>query len=265
MKVDPKRTLHRSLSLEHAPSDVFMNFEAFLSNTETRTHSHPWGQVQIISGGSLEMEAENTRFLAPPHLAIWVPAGVMHRSYNRKPLDYCSLNIEPSLTAHLPAQASLIKVTAIMSAIIDDFRVRKISIAQNDSDQRLVNVLLDQLAHQQTQQHFVPLSQHKYLAPILSAIELNPLDDSNLALWAQRVHTTERTLARYCQSELGMSFTEWRLRMRYLYSMELLREGRSVKEVALTLGYKQASPFINMFKKYATLTPEQYKHRLLAL
>lgn len=39
-----------------------MNFEAFLSNTETREHSHPWGQVQLISGGILEMEAEDTRF-----------------------------------------------------------------------------------------------------------------------------------------------------------------------------------------------------------
>lgn len=63
-----------------------MNFEAFLSNTETRIHSHPWGQVQLISGGILEMDAEDTRFLAPPHLAIWVPAGIRHTSYNRKPL-----------------------------------------------------------------------------------------------------------------------------------------------------------------------------------
>ncbi|HAS3799155.1 TPA: AraC family transcriptional regulator, partial [Vibrio cholerae] len=30
------RHLHPSLSIEHPPSDVFMNFEAFLSNTETR-------------------------------------------------------------------------------------------------------------------------------------------------------------------------------------------------------------------------------------
>ncbi|MEP8023332.1 AraC family transcriptional regulator, partial [Vibrio parahaemolyticus] len=58
------RNLHPSLSIDRAPSDVFMNFEAFLSNTETRIHSHPWGQVQLISGGILEMDAEDTRFLA---------------------------------------------------------------------------------------------------------------------------------------------------------------------------------------------------------
>ncbi|GAK87553.1 transcriptional regulator AraC family [Vibrio ponticus] len=44
------------------------------------------------------MEVGDTRFLAPPHLAIWVPPGVMHKSYNRKPLSYCSLNVALDLT-----------------------------------------------------------------------------------------------------------------------------------------------------------------------
>ncbi|EKA5636836.1 helix-turn-helix transcriptional regulator [Vibrio navarrensis] len=257
------RNLHPSLSIERAPSDVFMNFEAFLSNTETRAHSHPWGQVQLISGGILEMEAQGTRFLAPPHLAIWVPPAVIHKSYNRRPLEYCSMNISSSLTDQFPAKTSLIKITPIVSAIIEDFRARDISVAQSDADKRLVQVLLDQLATQKTEHHFLPSSNNKYLAPVLAYVEENPTDGTPLSAWAERVHTTERTLARHCQSELGMSFTEWRLRVRYLYSMELLRKGQTVKEVALTLGYNQASPFISMFKKYSGLTPEQYKSRLL--
>lgn len=255
--------LHPSLSIDKAPSDVFMNFEAFLSNTETRMHSHPWGQVQLISGGILEMEAEDTRFLAPPHLAIWVPAGIRHTSFNRKPLSYCSLNIAQAYTENFPDCTSLIKVTPIVSAIIDDFRQRNINVAESDQDKRLVQVLLDQLATRDTQHHFLPSTDNKYLAKILAAVEENPIDNTSLSIWAERVHTTERTLARHCQAELGMSFTEWRLRVRYLYSMELLRKGHSVKEVALTLGYNQASPFIAMFKKYSGQTPEQYKGRLL--
>ncbi|SJL84137.1 AraC family transcriptional regulator [Vibrio palustris] len=255
--------LHPSLAIEQAPAEVFLNFEDFLSNTETRVHSHPWGQVQLISGGILEVEAQDTRFLAPPHLAIWVPAGVMHKSFNRRPLEYCSINMASALTTSFPSNTSLIKVTPIIAAIIDDFRQRKISIAQSAADQRLMQVMLDQLAIQPTQHHFLPSSDHKYLAPILRAMELNPVDSTSLKQWANHVHTTERTLARYCHDELGMSFTEWRLRLRYLHSMELLRHGHAVKEVALTLGYQQASPFITMFKKYSGMTPEQYKHRLL--
>lgn len=256
--------LHPKLAIEKAPADVFINFDAFVSNTETRVHSHPWGQIQIIAGGILEMEAEGTRFLVPPHLAIWIPAGITHRSYNRKPLEYCSLNIEQSVANSFPNQTSLIKITPIITAIIDDLRIRKIGIPSCETDRRLIQVVIDQMMTQELEQHFVPSSNHKYIAPILAAVEENPADETSLKQWADKVHTTERTLARYCQSELGMSFTEWRLRVRYIHSMELLRSGCSVKEVAFTLGYHQTSPFISMFKRYAGITPEQYKNRYVA-
>ncbi|MGJ7096379.1 AraC family transcriptional regulator [Vibrio hannami] len=254
--------LHPRLDLKKAPSEIFMNFDAFKENTETRLHAHPWGQLQIINGGTLELNAEGMRFLAPPHLAIWVPAGVMHYSYNRKQLNYCSLNIERKRSEGMPEHTCLVSVTPIVTAILDDFRRRNISVAESIPDQRLANVLLDQLSISKEQQHFLPSSSHKMLQPILDKLEEDPLNDMSLKDWATTVHTTERTLARYCQSELGMSFTEWRIRARYLHSMTLLKQGMSVKEVALTLGYKQASPFISMFKKYAGETPEQYKNRI---
>lgn len=256
------KRLHPSLDLDDAPSEIFMNFDAFLENTETRLHSHEWGQLQIIKGGTLELNAEGMRFIAPPHLAIWVPAGVTHCSYNRKPLNYCSLNISQSRTREMPAHTCLISVTPIVSAIVEDFRQRAINVAESIPDQRLANVLLDQLAISREQQHFLPSCSDKHIQPILQALEDDPLNDTPLSQWADIVHTTERTLARRCRSELGMSFTEWRIRARYLYSMTLLKQGLSVKEVALTLGYKQASPFIAMFKKYSAETPEQYKKRL---
>ena len=257
------KNIHPSLLIDTAPSDVFMNFDAFQSNTETRHHSHPWGQLQIINGGTLELNAEGRRFIAPPHLAIWVPAGVLHYSYNRKPLNYCSINIDAKRAESLPSHTCLISVTPIVSAIIDDFRRRSVRIAESIPDQRLANVLLDQLAVSQEQQHFLPTTSHKQLLPILMVLEENPTDDTPLKEWADRVHTTERTLARHCYNELGMSFTEWRIRAKYLHSLTLLRKGMTVKEVALTLGYKQASPFIAMFKKYAGETPEQYKNRIV--
>lgn len=253
--------LHPSLTIDAPPADVFMNFDVFRENTETRQHSHRWGQLQVISGGSLEIYAEGERFIAPPHLAVWVPAGASHYTFNRRPLDYCSINIDSEQSRVMPSYTCLVSLTPIVSAIINDFRHRELNLAETDPDRRLVNVLLDQLSICEEQQHFLPTSKHKLIQPILMALENNPTDDTTLKQWAERVHTTERTLARYCQSELGMSFTEWKIRSRYLHSMTLLKSGMSVKEVALTLGYNQASPFIAMFKKYSGETPEQYKIR----
>ena len=253
------RHIQPAIHFQQPPSDIFLIFDAFRSNTETRLHLHQWGQLQFISGGILELNAQGKRFLAPSNHAIWVPAGIVHQSYNRKPIAYCSVNIVPELAQNLPKQACLLTVTSIIEAIIGDLRSRNIQIAQTKQDKRLFKVLLDQFISTQQTEYFLPTTQNKLLMPILSALEINPSDPTSLNDWAKRVHTTERTLARHCKNELGMSFTEWRLRMRYLYSLELLRKGKSIKEIAFTLGYNQASPFITMFKKYADCTPELYK------
>lgn len=254
-----QRHIQASVTFEALPSDIYLLFDAFRSNTETRSHSHSWGQLQIISGGILELKAEGQRFLAPSHFAIWVPAGVQHQSYNRKPIAYCSVNIVPELAKKLPAHTCLLEISALVEVLIAELREHKIQKPENEQQERLIKVLFDQLLVAKQSERFLPTSTDKLLKPILEALEANPANETSLGEWAERNHTTERTLSRHCQSELGMSFTEWRLRIRYLYSLELLRKKMSIKEVAFSLGYNQTSPFITMFKRYSDCTPEQYK------
>jgi AraC-like DNA-binding protein len=253
------RFIQPAVNYSQIPADIFLIYDAFRSHSETRLHSHNWGQLQLVSGGMLELNAHGERFLAPSKHAIWVPAGIVHQSYNRKPISYCAINIVQPLAKYLPDKPCLLTVTPIVEVIIDNLRERKIQVAEIEQDKRLVEVLYDQLCSAQQIEHFLPTSRDKLLLPILSALESDPADPRNLHEWANFVHTTERTLARHCKSELGISFTEWRLRMRYLYSLELLKQGGSIKEIAFMLGYNQASPFITMFKKYAQCTPEFYK------
>ncbi|MCZ8498878.1 hypothetical protein O9929_16010 [Vibrio lentus] len=68
-----------------------------------------------------------------------------------------------------------------MSSIIDDFRQRDINVAQSEQDQRLVRVLLDQLAGAESGITSYLPTDNKYLAPILAAIE-ETTDDISLRL-----------------------------------------------------------------------------------
>ena len=73
------------------------------------------------------------------------------------------------------------------------------------------------------------------------------------------MHVSERTLARQFVRELGMSFGEWRQRLRYLAAIEALETSHSVQEIAFDLGYSSGSAFIAMFARQAGCTPEQYR------
>ena len=247
---------------DNPPGDIFFGHEVFLPNSTTQKHHHSWGQLQLINGGILELNAEGKRFLSPSQYAVWVPAGIEHESYMRRSMNYCSMNIVRPFADDLPDYACLLEVSPIMNAIINDLRERRIAVPVTDEDQRMVSVLLDQVLYANEHEQFLPGSEDKLLKPILTELERDPTNNKTLARWAKDIHTTERTLARHCQDKLGMSFTEWRQRRKFIYALHLLRKGLSVKEIALTLGYHQASPFITLFKKHAHCTPEQYRKRL---
>jgi AraC-like DNA-binding protein len=82
-----------------------------------------------------------------------------------------------------------------------------------------------------------------------------------LVEWANQVHVSERTLARQCIRELGMSFGDWRQRLRFLTAIEALEGRRSVQEIGFDMGYSSASAFISMFQRLAGCSPEQYRRQ----
>jgi AraC-like DNA-binding protein len=96
---------------------------------------------------------------------------------------------------------------------------------------------------------------------VLQALQADPGDNRPLVEWAREVHVSERTLARLCLRELGMSFGDWRQRMRFLAAIEALEGRRSVQEIAFDMGYSSASAFISMFQRLAGCTPEQYRRQ----
>jgi len=130
---------------------------------------------------------------------------------------------------------------------------------QTESDVRLAQVLVDQLKQAPIHECFLPYARHPGLLGVLEGMQADPGDNRPLAHWAEQVHVSERTLARQFIRELGMSFGEWRQRLRYLAAIEALDSERSVQHVAFDLGYSTASAFIAMFQRQAGCTPEQYR------
>jgi len=250
----------------HAPEHArdarfFFRYEQANARTEYLPHAHSWGQVIFVKCNVLEMNVEGQRLLTPAEFPIWIPPGKLHASYNNKQANFRTFNIAASLCHGLPDKACLLKVGPIVKAIIDDCAERRLLVAERPADIRLCEVLLDQLSTAQEQESYLPSSQDKYLTPILQALEHNPADNTTLAQWAQRVYTTERTLSRRCQALLGMSFSEWRQRLRFLHAISKLEQGMSVQNVALDVGYSSASALIVMFQQQSGMTPERYRQR----
>lgn len=239
----------------------FLRYEQTNARTEYLPHAHRWGQLIFVEGNVLQIEAQGKRLLTPEAFPVWIPPELEHASYNHKHTRLLTFNIAVENCVGMPQQACLIQSGPIVKAIMADFAARQLHLPQRAADMRLCEVVLDQLLQAPVQESYLPRSDDKYLAPVLQALENHPGDNRTLAQWAQQVYTTERTLARRCQAQLGMSFSEWRQRLRFLRAISLLEQGRQVQDIALELGYSSSSALIVMFQQQAGTTPERYRAR----
>jgi AraC-like DNA-binding protein len=159
----------------------------------------------------------------------------------------------------LPQQACTLAISDIVKAILKDFAMRDVKIPEHEADIRLGQVLVDQLQLAPVHECYLPYASSPGLLGILEALQTEPGDNRPLANWASQIHVSERTLARQFIRELGMSFGEWRQRLRFLAAIEALDSHRSIQDIAFDMGYSTGSAFIAMFQRQAGCTPEQYR------
>ena len=79
-----------------------------------------------------------------------------------------------------------------------------------------------------------------------------------LVATCRRAGISVRTLERIFRREVGMNFEAWRRQVRLMKAVELLVEGRTVKEVAYEVGYQQSSSFVEMFRQTFGTTPKAW-------
>jgi AraC-like DNA-binding protein len=72
------------------------------------------------------------------------------------------------------------------------------------------------------------------------------------------VHAGVRTLSRLFAAETGLSFAQWRTRIRIRAAIEHLAEGASVNATARAVGYRKPDAFIAAFRRATGQTPGTY-------
>ena len=208
------------------------------------------------------MTVKSNRYAAPPDFGIWLPPETEHLAWAGDETSYLLLDIEQSLCDRLPHHASILSVGPIAKAILLDLKKRSVREPGSADDIRLMRVLIDQLSVGSPLETFLPMSNDRSLMQVLEALCKDPGDGRSLGEWARDVNSTERTLARRCTRDLGMSFVKWRQRLRLNRAVAMLADGLSVQTVAYRLGYSTTSAFIAMFQGAVGATPNAFRGRL---
>ena len=226
-----------------------------LGTREYGWHTHSRGQVLCVESGLIHVRTEHGSWLLPPHRAGWVPPGVSHAVSVSGALSGWSLFISPDAGCDLPDAPRVIGIGELMRALV------RRAVSWNTMDtlqpdqQRVVAVLLDEIAQAPQERLHLPMPSDPRLVRIANAILAHPENERTLDEWAAM---SSRTLRRLILAETGLSFSQWRQQARLTHALEMLARGDSVGMVSDALGYAAPSSFITMFRRSFGDSPGHY-------
>jgi len=252
---------HTPLNLQKLPQPIYYQLRAMPENTVYPSHQHQWGEFVYSFNGVLEMEAEGQDFRVPPSFGLWHPPNSEHHGGNRQASFHCSLYIDPALAVQrkMPDKTCALIINPMLRAMLNHLRLRPPQVPYTLEENKVLDVILDQLAIAPIVGSYLPDSNDLLLNRALIYLKDNPEDNCSLREIAEQLGTSERTLARKAQRDLGMTLSEWRQRLKLMRAIPILLEGASIESVALDLGYSTASSFIVMFRRMLNTTPDEYR------
>jgi AraC-like DNA-binding protein len=230
----------------------------------TGWHTHDLHQIEYAFQGVVEVETSAAHFLLPPQQAVWIPAGLEHRTTLRQ-VRSVSVFFDPQMVrdagdrARILAAAPVIREMIVYGARWPITRAVSDPIADAFFD-ALAVLVLDWLDHE------TPLCLPTSTDPVVAAVMAytnTHLDGITAAEVCRAVGLSDRTLRRVFPASTGMTWRRYLLESRLLRSMALLAEpGRSVLDVATTVGFGSLSAFTRAFNTYTGDTPTGYRRRV---
>lgn len=237
----------------------------FTEDYVSREHTHEWDQLTYATQGILSVRTAEGEWVVPPNRAVWVPAGVVHTESTSGPVTARSLYFVPQLSnvgSKAGSKLGRRECTGVnVSPLLRELILEAISIGKLDSavprQGRLIDVLLDQFEEFEAVPLQLKTPVDARAQKVAAILEADPSSNESLMGLSKRAGASKRTLERLFQSEAGVSFQQWRQRLRLIHALRLLAGGESVTNVALEVGYSSTSAFIAMFRRELHTTPRK--------
>jgi AraC-like DNA-binding protein/quercetin dioxygenase-like cupin family protein len=230
----------------------------FEQGATTGAHTHPFGQLVHAVAGVLRIETRDATWIVPPGRAVWIPAATEHEVHMVTSVAMRTVYVVPEALPGAPSESRVVSVSPLLvELILQALRLPR-PYPLSGSEERLFQVLLDQISFRAEVPLHLPMPACATAARIAARLQRDPSDGRTLGAWAAASGTSARTLARTFRRETGLSFGAWRGQLRLLKALELLATEHSVTGVALALGYDSTSAFIHAFRRHLGTTPARY-------
>ena len=226
-------------------------------------HAHGEAQLTFAASGIVQIHTGAGRWLVPPQLAAWVPAGVPHRVEVLTDAELWTVHWQPSAAREwapptLPGRAFALRVTPLLRSLL----AAGVAVETGPAKAELVvRLVLHELTETVDAPTFLPLPTSpvgRRVADLAFNDHRNRLDVAELA---SRAATSVRTVSRLFPTETGLTFKAWRQRARIVHAMDRLARGNAIARVSAESGFASTAAFSCAFRQVTAMTPTTFLGR----
>ncbi len=227
---------------------------------ETPWHYHDLHQIIYAFEGSVEVESQTTRFKVPHQFAAWIPAGTIHRTAIQR-VKSGSIFFSPEMVKIPNDSLRVIAANSLMREMIlyaMRWPIHGESDATGEAFYQCFALLCKEWVTDEVQLA-LPATDNPRIKAVIDFTRLN-LPTVKLNDVCDAIGMSPRSLRRKFQKEMGISWEEYRHRLRmYAAIAELDKTDKSVGEVAAYVGYASQSAFSRAFHAFMGIGPSAYR------
>lgn len=219
-------------------------------------HVHDDDQVVYATSGFLEITTtDGSSWFVAPDRAVLIPAGVGHgyRVHRASVMRTYGTGHVARAEETTPRFVHLNRLTR---ELLDAATAKTLTGDAAQHANRLIRVLL---ADADDASLLLPAPHDPRLARACRLIEAELGHSIPLPELASRIHLSTRQLSRLFRDELGMTYPQWRARLRVSRAATALLDDHTITTVAMRYGWTTPSSFATAFTTLVGMTPSQYQ------
>ncbi|XGU18108.1 helix-turn-helix domain-containing protein [Rhodococcus sp. 3Y1] len=202
-------------------------------------HRHSDHELLWAIDGVLEVRTPETVYTVPSGVSLWIPSYVPHEVTARSGTELSCTWLVASDVTGLDRVVAL-STPPLLEQVLDHLTRDDLT----DAARRRAEAFAIDLVEPVPRLIFdVPLPTTPWLRQIADQLVASPADTRSVEEWATDAKVSTRTLTRRFPAETGLTFSEWRMRLRAHHAMQLLALGRSISFVARKTGFRSESAF----------------------
>jgi AraC-like DNA-binding protein len=243
-----RKAVYRKL-MDDAPRPVAASATHYPDGHVIPLHLHKRGQLLHAIRGVMRVETPDFVWILPPARALWIPPQAAHQVTMRGDVEMRTLNIGPAACRTLPREPVLVEISGLLRELILAALEEPADYRRGERGGQVADLVLAELQRLRQRRMDLPMPHDpralRVARALIERVDI-PLD---LDGWAERAGASRRTLARLFRNQTGLSFAEWRARLRAIDGIARLGSGQSVAQAASAVGYASPSAFSAMIRR----------------